>query len=179
MVASPGHPTALPLSYRRSGRESNPRPMGPVNRSSPARRCCYSVEAGGRGCDHRKLDPACNRRAEGRISPLPSWEITDSLRPTCWKSVRRYTAPGHFIFRTQHAQVRREPPALAALNIGQIAVITLARMFAARPHVTSGPRCRPAIRSATLRSVPRGRSPAGYLVRSSLARCMRYLCRSR
>ena len=29
MVTSPDKPTALPLSYRRSGRESNPRPVGP------------------------------------------------------------------------------------------------------------------------------------------------------
>src|SRR5579864_1581963 len=43
------HCSATELPEIRAGIE--PATRGPrVNRSSPARRCCYSVEAGGRGC---------------------------------------------------------------------------------------------------------------------------------
>jgi hypothetical protein len=90
------HCSATELPEIRAGIEPATR-GSEVNRSSPARRYCYSVDAGGHGCDHRKLDPAFDRRAEGRISPLPSREITGSLRPACWKSVRRYTTPCHYI----------------------------------------------------------------------------------
>lgn len=120
MFVSPEQPTALPLSYRGSGRESNPRPVGPkLTEALRPVAAAIQLMLAGVVCDAGSLAPPVTVR-RGQGSNLPGQPITDSLRPACAMQCRALHRNLATIFPsagTNHGHGADRPlvPQLAAL----------------------------------------------------------------